>query len=535
MSSNTSVVPKSNTLDLPSGKFKLSSPDNMSFKVIKTEGNRYIAGYANVADIVDSQNDIMPVHVLKEAWEKWKSNPEFCILSLLHSNIPLAKVVFDPVQDSDGTLYRSGVDERGLYIVAKVRDDVKIANDAWQKIESGELRGFSIGGQNVIPPVKECKDGICRKIPQKIELHEVGIVTRPANRVSLFTVLKDDSLLRLSEESNKIHDMIFRESIVKVSKVPDIEGKYHIFVDSKEDCPMKNMVSMEIEQFCINAKIDSFKVVKEMDSTVDWIPLFDLALLRPFTIKGDESLTEDSGTVASTLSPTDKPIVSELTMSEKKDEKKEGMSTKQTVDPIQVKPEEVKSETLVPVEKPVEAIAPLTLETLAADIASIKEQIGKLAKANEDLEKAKYPWDQCISDRLADGYSQERAEKICGAIKAGTIRHSATKEDMDKFIESEIAKTDIKKAETPKVEPLPEVKVEVKPVEVKLPEVKVVEQPTIVQPVTPPVEVAPVVEPIEPKIVQRGKSVSHEEPKAELDLLGIYKMKWSDMPKRRMV
>jgi hypothetical protein len=36
----------------------------------------------------------------------------------------------------------------------------------------------------------------------------------------------------------------------------------------------------------------------------------------------------------------------------------------------------------------------------------------------EEFSFARYPWDQCISDRLADGKSQEAAENICGWIKA---------------------------------------------------------------------------------------------------------------------
>lgn len=36
----------------------------------------------------------------------------------------------------------------------------------------------------------------------------------------------------------------------------------------------------------------------------------------------------------------------------------------------------------------------------------------------EELEFARYPWDECIADRLADGKSQEAAENICGWIKS---------------------------------------------------------------------------------------------------------------------
>jgi len=36
-----------------------------------------------------------------------------------------------------------------------------------------------------------------------------------------------------------------------------------------------------------------------------------------------------------------------------------------------------------------------------------------------------YPFDQCLIDRKADGYSDESAQRICGAIKAGTVHKSA--------------------------------------------------------------------------------------------------------------
>jgi len=47
--------------------------------------------------------------------------------------------------------------------------------------------------------------------------------------------------------------------------------------------------------------------------------------------------------------------------------------------------------------------------------------------ATEKLEKAleaEYPWDQCIRDRLADGYTEEQAKRICAAIKNRTVKHT---------------------------------------------------------------------------------------------------------------
>ena len=36
------------------------------------------------------------------------------------------------------------------------------------------------------------------------------------------------------------------------------------------------------------------------------------------------------------------------------------------------------------------------------------------------VKMASYPWDKCIADMKDQGKSEEVANKICGAIKAGT-------------------------------------------------------------------------------------------------------------------
>lgn len=51
---------------------------------------------------------------------------------------------------------------------------------------------------------------------------------------------------------------------------------------------------------------------------------------------------------------------------------------------------------------------------------------------------ARYPWEQCIKDRLNDGYSQKSAEKICGKIK----EENASEVDLDAVILSIIKEGD---------------------------------------------------------------------------------------------
>ena len=59
----------------------------------------------------------------------------------------------------------------------------------------------------------------------------------------------------------------------------------------------------------------------------------------------------------------------------------------------------------------------LSKRSLSQEETRIKD----LIKKSEEEYLADYPWDQCISDQLAEGYTQEVAEKICGAIKNRVI------------------------------------------------------------------------------------------------------------------
>jgi hypothetical protein len=98
-------------------------------------------------------------------------------------------------------------------------------------------------------------------------------------------------------------------------------------------------------------------------------------------------------------------------------------------------------------------------------------------------ENAEYPWDQCISDRLKEGYSQDSAEKVCGSIKNRESdcknpelpkqkdhrdqSDEMTAEDVKKLEDQIRALSDAltKKAEQP---PAPTVDVQIKALEAKI-------------------------------------------------------------------
>jgi len=82
-----------------------------------------------------------------------------------------------------GTAEEASVDDKGLFLVAKIVDDA-----AWAKVVAGVYKGFSIGGKVI------ARDPLNKKTITKIALHEISIVDRPSNPDARFDVWKAASI-----------------------------------------------------------------------------------------------------------------------------------------------------------------------------------------------------------------------------------------------------------------------------------------------------------------------------------------------------
>jgi len=114
-------------------------------KRFSDQGRFIVAGYASV-EVVDSQNELIPISALKAAWDQFIGNEEFAHANLMHSNIPVGKILRE-YKDSKGHMWKSGVDDQGLFIVSEVRDDIKKGNETRDLIEKERLTGYSIAGE----------------------------------------------------------------------------------------------------------------------------------------------------------------------------------------------------------------------------------------------------------------------------------------------------------------------------------------------------------------------------------------------------
>ena len=127
-------------------------------------------------------------------------------VQLAHSNIQVGEVIPN-YTDSDGRVWKSGVDDAGMFVVIKLRDDIEKAREVANEIRKGALRGFSIGGQAFKRMNKsDDKHGNYTEI-SKLELHEVTICEKGINPEATFRILKEDKTMTESTDMNTMSEL----------------------------------------------------------------------------------------------------------------------------------------------------------------------------------------------------------------------------------------------------------------------------------------------------------------------------------------
>jgi len=137
----------------------------------------------------------------------------------MHSNVPVIKIL-DEYEDSTGQVWKSGVDENGLFIVAEVRQDIDKGKQTWELIQKGVLTGYSIGGEALLSTTICGETSKCYERIDKMDLHEVAVVDKPANAPSIFKIIKRDNSLE--------------KFIVKDASIDEIKWKIKELIERRE-------------------------------------------------------------------------------------------------------------------------------------------------------------------------------------------------------------------------------------------------------------------------------------------------------------
>tara|TARA_Y100000004_G_scaffold125360_1_gene141039 strand:- start:994 stop:2373 length:1380 start_codon:yes stop_codon:yes gene_type:complete len=189
---------------------------NNGIELLKGSNDLIVAGYASV-ELVDKQGDLITRSALKDAFKKFMADPKYRNVQLAHSNIQVGEVIHN-YTDSEGRLWKSEVDDAGMFVVVKLRNDIEKAREVASEIRKGNLAGFSIGGQAFKRVNKSDNTHGSYQEISKLELHEITICEKGINPEATFNILKEDK----TKEMKKMTDDVMEQMSDVLSR---LEGR----------------------------------------------------------------------------------------------------------------------------------------------------------------------------------------------------------------------------------------------------------------------------------------------------------------------
>jgi HK97 family phage prohead protease len=187
------------------------APSQSTPLVLKGFGDDLVvAGYASV-EMVDKQGDLITRGALKDAFSGFMKAEGFRNVQLAHSNIQVGTVI-PSYTDSNGRVWKSEVDDTGMFVVIQLRGDIEKAREVASEIRKGNLRSFSIGGQAFERVNKsDATRGDYREI-RRMELHEVTICEKGINPEAQFRILKEDTGDTMTDPMSELQSVLERLS-----------------------------------------------------------------------------------------------------------------------------------------------------------------------------------------------------------------------------------------------------------------------------------------------------------------------------------
>ena len=199
--------------------------------LIKGSSDMVIAGYASV-ELVDKQGDLITRSALKDAFGGFMKSEKFRNVQLAHSNIQVGEVI-DSYVDSNGRMWKSEVDDAGMFVVVSLRNDIEKAREVAAEIRKGNLQGFSIGGQ-AFKRVRK-SDGTHGDYQEisKMELHEITICEKGINPEAQFRILKEDTTMTENNDLNNVMNRL--EARLDAMEKGELPPALKDAIDEKKD------------------------------------------------------------------------------------------------------------------------------------------------------------------------------------------------------------------------------------------------------------------------------------------------------------
>ena len=149
-----------------------------------------LGGPASV-ELVDREGHLITTVALEKAFDNYMKSFRTRNTMVLHSDVQIGWALPAYINKA-GQIFKSGVNDKGLFFITEMRNDTKISDRVKQQIEEGKLKSYSIAGSAT--KMQNMNKGLQSYMQvDDLELAEVTVCEKGVNQGASFDLLKSDN------------------------------------------------------------------------------------------------------------------------------------------------------------------------------------------------------------------------------------------------------------------------------------------------------------------------------------------------------
>ena len=204
-------------------------PDNQKYakaaEGIEDDSMPVVVGGPASVEMVDREGHLITTNALTKAFKNYMANFRTRNTMVMHSDVQVGWALPAYITKG-GSVFRSGVDPRGLFFITELRNDTRIAAKVKDQIESGKMRSYSIAGNATESKDIHKEDGTKIMQVDNLELAEVTICEKGVNQGAHFDLMK--GMILDKEQSTptpvRSNDLLLEETLSKFQKAKPTKG-----------------------------------------------------------------------------------------------------------------------------------------------------------------------------------------------------------------------------------------------------------------------------------------------------------------------
>ena len=155
-----------------------------------TDDDKLVIGGPASIELVDREGHLLTTDALSKAFDKYMENFRTRNAMVLHSDVQVGWALPAYISKS-GQIFKSGVDNKGLFFITELRNDTKISKKVQEQINSGKLKSYSIAGSAI--KTQNIQKGL-QEVMQvdELELAEVTVCEKGVNQGASFDIIKSN-------------------------------------------------------------------------------------------------------------------------------------------------------------------------------------------------------------------------------------------------------------------------------------------------------------------------------------------------------